>query len=292
MVDKTIYSIFKGGSKTYFYSTIFFPQRAKEDVFKLYSFVRKADDLVDSIPQQTEEFFEFKDKYLQALKGEVTGDIVIDSFVELSERKNFDPKWTKSFLYSMEMDTSKSTYKNLDELMVYLYGSSEVIGLFMARILDLHEYSFTAARNLGRAMQFINFIRDISEDLVLGRIYFSQEDLELFNLPSLELKDTKERPNEFKEFIQKQLDIYFDWQKQAEEGFPYIPKRYLIPIKTASDMYNWTGKTISKDPFIIYREKVKPTIPRIISTIGYNSILLRESSQIKDLRFVTNYRSE
>jgi len=292
MVDKTLYSIFKGGSKTYFYSTIFFPERAKEDVFKLYSFVRKADDLVDSIPQQSEEFFEFKDKYHEAMKGTITGDVVIDSFVEVSNRKNFEPKWTDAFLNSMEMDITKSTYKNLDELMIYLYGSSEVIGLFMARILDLHEYSFTAARHLGRAMQFINFIRDISEDLVLGRVYFSQEDLEEFKLPSLTLKDTKERPKEFKEFIQKQLDTYFDWQKKAEEGFSYIPKRYLIPIKTASDMYNWTGKTISKDPFIVYKRKVKPSISRIVSTIAYNSILLRESDQIKDLRLAFNYLSE
>ncbi len=162
----------------------------------------------------------------------------------------------------------------------------------MARILDLHEYSFTAARNLGRAMQFINFIRDISEDLVLGIVYFSQEDLEDFKLPSLELKDTKERPKEFKGFIQKQLDTYFEWQRKAEEGFAYIPKRYLIPIKTASDMYNWTGRTINKDPFIVYKKKVKPSISRIVSTIAYNTILLRESDQIKDLRLALNYYSE
>ncbi|HNR43799.1 MAG TPA: phytoene/squalene synthase family protein [Methanofastidiosum sp.] len=292
MVDKTLYSIFKGGSKTYFYSTIFFPERAKEDVFKLYSFVRKADDLVDSIPQQTEEFYEFKDRYHEAQKGDITGDIVIDSFVEVSRRKNFESKWADAFLESMEMDITRSTYNNLDELKVYLHGSSEVIGLFMARILDLHEYSFTAARHLGRAMQFINFIRDISEDLLLGRIYFSQEDLEEFRLPSLELKDTKARPDQFKGFIQKQLDTYFDWQKKAEEGFPYIPKRYLIPIKTASDMYNWTGRTISKDPFIVYKKKIKPSVPRIVSTIAYNSILLRESDQIKDLRLTINYLSE
>lgn len=292
MVDKTLYSIFKGGSKTYFYSTIFFPERAKEDVFKLYSFVRKADDLVDSIPQQTEEFYEFKDKYQEAMKGEITGDVVIDSFVELSIRKNFESKWTDAFLNSMEMDITKSTYKNLDELMVYLYGSSEVIGLFMARILDLHECSFTAARNLGRAMQFINFIRDISEDLDLGRAYFSQEDMDEFRLESLDFEYTKTRPDNFRGFIQKQLDTYFTWQKAAEEGFPYIPKRYLIPIKTASDMYNWTGKTISKDPFIVYKEKIKPSISRIVTTIAYNTILLRESDQIKDLRLALNYYTE
>ncbi|NMC58967.1 MAG: phytoene/squalene synthase family protein [Candidatus Methanofastidiosa archaeon] len=292
MVDKTIYSIFKSGSKTYFYSTIFFPERVKEDVFKLYSFVRTADDLVDSIPQKVEEFYEFKDKYHNALKGAITDDVVIDSFVELVRRKNFELKWVNAFLNSMEMDITKPTYNNLDELKVYLYGSSEVIGLFMARILDLHECTFMASRHLGRSMQFINFIRDISEDLELGRVYFSQEDLEEFKLPSLKLKDTKSRPNEFKGFIQKQLNTYFEWQKKAEEGFPYIPRRYLIPIKTASDMYNWTGIKISKNPYVVYHRKVKPSISRIFSTILYNTILLREYNQIKDLRLALNYYAE
>ncbi|KYC44618.1 MAG: hypothetical protein AMQ22_02283 [Candidatus Methanofastidiosum methylothiophilum] len=57
-------------------------------------------------------------------------------------------------------------------------------------------------------------------------------------------------------------------------------------------MYNWTGRTISKDPFIVYKKKIKPSVPRIVSTIAYNSILLRESDQIKDLRLTINYLSE
>lgn len=59
-IDKTIYTIFKKGSRTYFYSTIFFPKTVKKDVFTLYSFLRKADDYVDSIPQDAESFYAFK----------------------------------------------------------------------------------------------------------------------------------------------------------------------------------------------------------------------------------------
>ena len=55
--------IFKNGSKTYYYSSFFFPPNVKEDVFKLYSFVRKADDYVDSVPQQKQEFYSFKARY-------------------------------------------------------------------------------------------------------------------------------------------------------------------------------------------------------------------------------------
>jgi len=272
--DKTIYSIFKKGSKTYFYSTIFFPKTVRRDVFILYSFLRKADDYVDSIPQDAEGFYHFKERYLKAKKGAVTGDVVVDSFVQLAKRKNFKKQWIDAFLNSMEMDIHKSSYQNMEELLNYLYGSSEVVGLFMASIMDLNHDSFHGARHLGRAMQYINFIRDISEDLQLGRIYFPQEDLDEFDIKSLDESYTRLKPENFKGFIRKQLDIYLTWQKEAEKGFFYIPSRYLIPIKTASDMYQWTAEQIEKDPFLVYKRKVKPSIPKIVSNIFSNSVRL------------------
>lgn len=271
-INKTIYTIFKKGSKTYFYSTIFFPKKVKRDVFTLYSFLRKADDYVDSIPQDSEGFYAFKDRYYDSKSGTVTGDVVIDSFKELSMRKNFEDKWVDAFLNSMEMDIYKSTYQNLEELETYLYGSSEVVGLFMAKIMDLPQESFQAARHLGKAMQYINFIRDISEDIELGRVYFPQEDLESFGLENLEENNTRTNEENFKGFIKKQLETYKIWQMEAEKGFAYIPYRYLISIKTASDMYNWTAREIENDPFVVYRRKVKPSVPKVVFNVFSNSL--------------------
>lgn len=273
-INKTIYTIFKKGSKTYYYSTIFFPKKVKRDVFILYSFLRKADDYVDQIPQDSEGFYQFRDRYHQAKEGMETGDIVADSFVELAQRKNFKDEWVDAFLTSMAMDITRSTYHDMDELLTYLYGSSEVVGLFMARIMDLPEESFTAARHLGRAMQYINFIRDIAEDLELGRTYFPQKDLEKFNLTSLEEKETRLNPDGFRNFLNKQLSTYNSWQETAETGFQFIPYRYLIPIKTASDMYNWTARQIAEEPFLVYQRKVKPSAPLIITNIFRNSLKL------------------
>ena len=271
-IDKTIYTIFKKGSRTYFYSTVFFPKTVKRDVFTLYSFLRKADDYVDSIPQDSESFYAFKDLYYDAKGGTETDDIVINSFVELVNRKNFEDSWVDAFLNSMEMDIYKSSYQNMDELMTYLYGSSEVVGLFMAKIMDLSPESFNAARHLGRAMQYINFIRDISEDIDLGRVYFPQDDLDMFGLESLESKFTINNRDKFNGFIRKQLETYKGWQKEAEKGFSFIPYRYLISIKTASDMYNWTAREIERDPFIVYKKKVKPSTPKIVFNVFTNSL--------------------
>jgi phytoene synthase len=272
--NKTIYSIFKKGSKTYFYSTVFFPREVKRDVFILYSFLRKTDDYVDSIPQDKEGFYQFKNDYLRARNGEVVDDVVINSFSQLENRKSFKKEWVDAFLNSMEMDIYKSSYQNMDELLTYLYGSSEVVGLFMASILELDPESFRSARYLGRAMQYVNFIRDIEEDLKLGRNYFPLEDMEEFGIKSLEEKDNINNQDKFRDFLLKQLNTYYQWQETAEMGFKYIPYRYLIPIKTASDMYLWTAKQIEKDPFLVYKVKVKPSLPKIVSQVFANSARL------------------
>ena len=168
MINKTFYSIFQQGSKTMFYSSIFFPKNIRKDVFVLYGFVRTADDLVDTPYQDKKEFFKFKEKYMQSQSGITTGDIVIDSFAELEKRKNFDLKWTEAFLNSMEMDLTKKTYETVDEVLEYVYGAAEVMGLYMVNILGLDKKSYFFSRYLGRALQCINAIRDIAEDLLFS----------------------------------------------------------------------------------------------------------------------------
>jgi len=269
MIPSKIFSIFKQGSRTYFYSSLFFPKNVRKDVFTLYSFVRVADDFVDCIPQKTTEFKEFRTLYTKALRGRQVNNLVIDSFVELMKRKAFDKKWVNAFLDSMEMDLTKKSYKNLDETIEYIYGSAEVIGLMMAKILDLPKEAYECARVQGRAMQYVNFIRDIREDLTLGRNYFPQTQMKKSKLISLELQ--KNETSQLANFISLQITQYLQWQKEAEQGYVYIPKRYLIPIKTAAQMYKWTATEIQKNPLLVYEKKLKPSVAQIMFTIVRNT---------------------
>jgi phytoene synthase len=272
MINKIFYSIFQQGSKTMFYSSLFFPKKIRNDVFILYGFVRRTDNLVDTLPQDKEGFYKFRQKYEQAQQGTTTGDVVIDSFAELAQRKNFDPKWTDAFLDSMEMDLTKKTYDTLDETLEYVYGAAEVMGLYMVNILHLNKNAYVYSRYLGRAMQCINAIRDIAEDLEFGRSYIPLSDLEQYELKSLDYDYTKQHPQRFSEFIQGQISRYCHWQEIAEKGYRYIPKRYLICVKTASDMYNWTAEQILKNPFVVYQWKVQPLIIKILTTVLTNII--------------------
>ena len=256
--------IFRKGSTTYYYSTKLFPANVRKEVTQLYNFVRIADNYVDSVPQDTEGFLDFKNEYYEVLSGKESNNKVITEFVRLSQKKQFENEWVDAFLHSMEMDTYKSNYENLDELNTYLYGSAEVIGLMMNKVMNINKNANDSARYLGKAMQFINFIRDIDEDLDLKRTYFPKEDLDAFGLTGLTRGEARRKPEQFKSFVRSQIRLYFKWQKQAEIGFKFIPKNMRIAVKTASDMYLWTAKEIYKNPFIVYDVKIKPSWTKVL----------------------------
>ena len=257
-------SIFQRGSTTYYHSTKLFPTKIRKDVTTLYCFVRVVDDFVDAVPQDLESFNSFKDDYYKALSGKEVNNSIISNYIELSYRKGFESEWTDAFLKSMEMDTYKSEYNNLGELNDYLYGSSEVIGLMMNKVMDIDERAHDSARYLGKAMQFINFIRDIDEDLDLNRTYFPKDTLAKFGLEGLTRGEARRKPKQFRAFVRSQIKVYFDWQKKAETGFVYLPKRMRVAVKTASDMYMWTATKIYKNPFLVYDMQLKPAWNKVL----------------------------
>jgi phytoene synthase len=210
----------------------------------------------------------------RALGGHPCGDPVIDAYVELSARKGFDPGWTRAFLDAMEADLVKREYATLEETLGYVYGSAEVIGLFMARILDLPERALPYARLLGRSMQYINFIRDIAEDRRLGRRYppVAGTPLAGTTVDPLDESWVRGHPGEFRSFLAHHLRLYRAWQAEAEKGFRYIPRRLRIPIMTASDMYNWTAARIERRPPIVFRRRVKPPASRIVAQVLANAL--------------------
>jgi len=268
-LEEIHYTTFKQGSRTYFNSSLFFPRKIRRDVFALYGFVRIADNFVDSVPQDPEGFYRFKAAYHKASQGEAIGDPIIDAFVELGRRKAFETAWTEAFLHSMELDLSKKEYNSLEETLEYIYGSAEVIGLYMAKVMDLPADAHPHAERLGRAMQYINFIRDIEEDRTFGRRYLP---LKGTPLKALDRAYVQDHPEEFREFLRHHLAKYKIWQQEAERGFRYIPRRYLIPIKTASDMYNWTARRIEEDPMLVFQGKVKPSKLRIWLAVLTNAL--------------------
>lgn len=264
--------IFKNGSTTYYWSSKFFPEETRKDVFKLYSFVRIADDFVDTLPQDKKNFQQLEKAWYKAIetgklpagKNHSKITMAVINMYEVSQKYNFDNLWVAAFLEAMASDLATAEYRTLKQTLNYMYGSAEVIGLMMSRIIGVSDAGHKAAQLQGRAMQYINFIRDINEDIFLGRTYLPKSELKKYGLKELSKDYAYKHPRAFSQFIRGQLNYYNVWQEEANAGFKYVPRTQRIALRTAVDMYNWTSEVIAKNPFVVFEYKVKPSKLRVI----------------------------
>ncbi len=252
-------SIFKKSSTTFFISTLFFPRDKQNDVFDLYAFVRIFDNFVDTIPQQSDDYYSLKKHYYQSLASGHCENQIINNFINLQNHYKFDQPWIDAFFVSMEMDLKDYKYQHFSDTEKYMFGSAEVVGLMMVKILDLSEQSYLYAQLLGKAFQYMNMIRDIAEDQTFGRTYIPLDICLQYGLSDLSYITAQHNQTGFVKLIRQEITRYYSIVEEAEKGFKFIPNNYLVAIKTAVDLFNMTMNKIYKDPMIVYKTKVKPT---------------------------------
>jgi 15-cis-phytoene synthase len=274
--------IFRRGSTTYYWASKFFPKNVRDDVFDLYSFVRLADDYVDQVPADSDGFYHLRRLWMEANQNMIFStkkspddspdERVVKNIVRLVDNRRIKRQWVDLFLDTMQSDLVFRPKNTIENSLKYTSGSAETVGLMMAKVMDLPNQASEAARMQGRAMQWLNFIRDIEEDNRLGRLYFPREDLKRFKLKDLSQKTAEAQPEEFINFIHFQIERYKLWQQEAAAGYKFIPKKLLTPIKTAAEMHSWTADQIAKDPLIVFQKKIKPSKLRICSKILTNMV--------------------
>ena len=149
--------IMKKYSTTFFKSMETWPTEIKEDIYKLYAYLRLCDEIVEG-----------EDTY-----DTETKTIVTEQFNEIINKYEIEQAWVDEFHHAMMTDLRKREH-SVTSMLEYCKGASESVGLMMARILGCPPEADEHAKALGRAYQIINFIRDYDEDVAKGYHYISE----------------------------------------------------------------------------------------------------------------------
>ena len=179
----------KRHGRTYFLATRLLPAWKRRHVHALYGFTRYADEIVD----QTEELppaeraarlDDWASRFLAGLHGEPVHDPLLPAVLHTIAVFDLDRDDFASFLKSMAMDLTVTSYRTYNDLLDYMEGSAAVIGTMMLPILGSSDPTAARepARQLGFAFQLTNFIRDVAEDLDRGRTYLPDSDLAEFGV--------------------------------------------------------------------------------------------------------------
>lgn len=260
---------------SYFWSLKLFPKGVRDDISKLHSFVHIVHSYVDQLNPDLSKFKYLLKKWKASKKslgigtmreGDSAEDLAVKDIAYVVHRYSIDPSLVDAFLESMQMDLGHTSLNTMDDIQEYAHGSSEALGIIVSKIVGLPTEAYELAKLQARAFQQIYFISELAKSTELGRQYFSKDEIALFGLKNLSEKEITRKPAEFREFMQFQVTRYFQWQKEADKVFRFIPKRTRIAIRSAVDMYTWSAKKIYDDPMIVFKDKALPNRVRMAHT--------------------------
>ena len=110
--------------------------------------------------------------------------------------------------------------KELDE---YTYSVAGSVGEFWTHMSVDHQFDtneelrnelFEKGIKFGKALQLINILRDIPEDILMGRCYIPEDELLRYNLIPDDLLDSKNM-NEFRSLYDSYISKTYDYLKEA-----------------------------------------------------------------------------
>jgi phytoene synthase len=244
---------------TYYWSTYALPRIKRHHVHALYGFCRYADDIVDDlgdVPTEVreKELSSFGDRFFADLADGRSDDAVLKAVVHTVRSFDIDPDCFRRFLHSMAMDLTIDSYETYDDVLGYMDGSAAVIGEMMLPILEpLSPEAFGPARDLGNAFQFTNFLRDVNEDLDLGRVYIPQQDIRRFGAEEA-FAERRVTPA-FVALMSFEIDRTRHLYKSAERGSALLPPSSARCIDAARLLYSRILDVIETNDYDVFAQR-------------------------------------
>lgn len=229
--------------KTYYLATLLLPPGKRPFVHALYGFARYADEVVDdlgstlTVQQKADELQRLGDQLYADLERGRSDHPIAAATVDTMLRWNIPREHVEAFLHSMRMDLSIGEYATYDDLYEYVYGSAAVIGLQMVPILEPSDpAAAVAAEQLGVAFQLANFIRDVDEDLLRGRIYLPLDELAAHGVTPDLLRQRRATPA-VKSALAEQVERVRRLEQAARPGIAMLHPAVRPCIDAARELY-------------------------------------------------------
>jgi len=149
----------------------------KRAIYAIYSFVRLADEIVDSFHGYDKPFLlkKIHEDLDYALKNGISTNMILTAFADTARKFSINTEYIQAFMKSMENDLTQSEYTTPKDLDAYIYGSADVVGLMCLKVFCngdnvLFDELKHPAQKLGYVFQKVNFLRDLKDDMnTLGR---------------------------------------------------------------------------------------------------------------------------
>jgi phytoene synthase len=281
-------SIARSAAKNFYYGFMVLPRRKRNALSAVYAFMRRCDDIADDATlspyDRQVKLAEWLDKVHRALAAQPTDDPVLLALTDtqriyqipigLLDQLAFG---TAADLEVPQPDASPSTdrgglaarYQTFEELRQYCYGVASVVGLVCIKIFGYRDPAAEPlAERCGLAFQLTNIIRDVKEDVAMGRIYFPQEDLAQCGLSPADLAASPVDLARVRPLLTLEADRARECYRSGEELIPLVNEDSQPGLWVLIAIYRSLLEKIASRQYDVFGERVRLTVPEKLKVLG------------------------
>lgn len=253
-------SVLKQYSTSFFLVTRFLPARKRQAVETIYAAVRYPDEIVDTFPltpeQRTTLLAGWRDEFRAAISDSSLHTslrrgvpVFAAAFAETCRRASIPAQYYESFLDAMERDIEPEPYETLNDLIDnYIYGSAVVVGYFLAHVYGPSSPSTfpkarATSRDLGIALQLVNFSRDLYGDAQNGRIYAPRDILAGERVTESDLRSPAASAQRAR-VIRRMGAIAEAYFRHAQRGVDAFAPDSRVAIQACIDVYRELNRNL------------------------------------------------
>jgi phytoene synthase len=278
--------IARSAAKNFYYGFLVLPQRKRNALSAVYAFMRRCDDIADDntlSPQDRHiRLAEWLDKAHRAFAAQPTDDPVLLGLTDAQRAYQIPIGLLDQLAYGTAADldyghleTSGASlaarYHTFEELRQYCYGVASVVGLVCIKIFGYQDPAAEPlAERCGLACQLTNIIRDVKEDVAMGRVYFPQEDLAQCGLTAADLASpgTDADVARIRPLLELEADRARDCYRSGEELIPMVNEDSQPALWVLITIYRRLLEKIAANQYDVFRERVRLTVPEKLTVLG------------------------
>ncbi len=277
--------IARSAAKNFYYGFLVLPQRKRNALSSVYAFMRRCDDIADDTTLSPEDrhnrLAEWLDKAHRAFAAQPTDDPVLLGLTDAQRAYQIPIGLLDQLAYGTAADLDyhletsgaplAARYQTFEELRQYCYGVASVVGLVCIKIFGYQDPAAEPlAERCGLAFQLTNIIRDVKEDVAMGRVYFPQEDLTQCGLTAADLASpgTDADVARIRPLLAMEADRARDCYRSGEELIPMVNEDSQPALWVLITIYHRLLEKIAANQYDVFRGRARLTVREKLTVLG------------------------
>lgn len=247
-------------ARNFYYGIRLLPGDKRSVLCAVYALARRMDDIGDGDLPGPDKVTALAGLRAELATSDSSTDPVLVAVADAARRYPIPLGAFHELIDGVEMDVTGRRYRTFDDLVGYCRCVAGAVGRLCLGVFGSRPHPDAAlyADQLGIALQQTNILRDIREDLINGRTYLPQEDLDRFGV-DLRLDDTGalvDTDHGLTALIRFSSERARRWYRDGLRLAPLLDWRSRASCLAMSGIYRQLLNRIEAEPSLVFTRRL------------------------------------